>query len=636
MAQKAKRTIWIASQTTAHHRSRAIQLETLGFHVQFVKSLSEFEQRCEQFRPSTIILDTHTDRDQTKRYIHFISTNKTLAPTRTVLSLIEKERETCADATSANFRDIIPWDLTDDAWISRIKYATAAKPVDMPEQYCAISMNQPSVLHLSGRLVWIDETHARIEYRGKQTPGSLLTIKGTLAKLMGVDHITMTVDSVHRTQLHYRYSYAVICQWRVADSAIQRATEFVRRLKQERRGPRYRAFLAIQNSGLRKKIIDQFNQGSFEVNVALQRNQLPLEIQYFSPDLVIFDDKVISSLSDDELLALTAPLAKDIAIIVIGKEMDRSSIDWILKGRTIYYEETLTDDFFKTPEERYRVSQHERIEPQDLHRTYLASNHPCSYLDVELVARLKSLSPTSGMVALSIPMSSFVLARLEAPILKRALGRDVFVKIKRSYESNYDAHQPQFSNYAEFILSDVTHEESKILAKQLLTTTGEYFKSLGLLKEPNQTNPINLIKEAREIREIRDVKAITATPAILTPVLTPQAPTLESLTTETTKDHEKPDEQKIPSEAPEKSSKTSKIMAKKSKPFDLSDYIDPVIAKALGVFVIASIIMGFILYAASNVDEDFYKDSGKQYSDFFIRMRDAEPMPRPQKPSDPK
>ena len=65
---------------------------------------------------------------------------------------------------------------------------------------------------------------------------------------------------------------------------------------------------------------------------------------------------------------------------------------------------------------------------------------------------------------------------------------------------------------------------------------------------------------------------------------------------------------------------------------------DPILVKAFIVFIVAIGIMMMVLNVAMNIDDSFYRDHGREYSDFFQRMTNPEfrknnPPPRKPRPN---
>src|SRR5690606_7668117 len=118
-------------------------------------------------------------------------------------------------------------------------------------------------------IVWIARNSLRVESRARAPVGASFVLSGALADACGVTGISLTVRSSSRSNLLYRFSDGLICDWSVPASAKERTTEVLRTLSAEDPGPRCRIFVAIQNANLRKELLTQFDDPRFEISTAL-------------------------------------------------------------------------------------------------------------------------------------------------------------------------------------------------------------------------------------------------------------------------------------------------------------------------------------------------------------------------------
>lgn len=640
-SSSSKRTLWIVSQLTQDHERRSQALIGLGHNVVFATTLDQTVMEAEQTRPSTIIFDSLDDFDAFEKWLKTIIERRSLAATRLILNITRLDTEVSQAAWIAGFRDLISNDLPDKVWLSRVQFSSSSKALQVGDVDGSISLTSPATVTVPGRIVWINESHVRLEFKGQQALGSTMVLRGPLTKSLGTDHLSLTVDTHDRKHLLYRYSHAFECRWSVPDKDYNRVTEQIRLMRVGNKGPRRRAFIAGQDPLLRKSLTDLLSNEEFEVNVALQRSQINSELKFFSPDVFVIDDTLARSFDDDQIKDMMEALPNHaIAIVINSAESKKPFSKWLLQRAAapiLSYGRSLTEVLseIKQKIDSYVIDH----TPGTTDPVYLPLNHPLSAAELDLDAKLKLISPRYGALALSSPMSNFALAKLDAPIIQKSIGREIYIKIIHSYESRHLTHRADFSYICDFMLNDLSQHESTKLSQQIIQFIAYYYQEfntrIGLFNGPQ-----------KRFQSIQDPSGTLAHEAENKPnngTLTDAADTIDQGQTQEELQNltdKAPNEnvsqkQGIVDEEPNNQATTS--TGNKSIPsltFEWHAYVDPVIAKALGLFLVAAAIMGFILYTASNVEKPASEELGKVYSDFFIRMRDAEPIHRQVKPEE--
>ncbi|MCX6119814.1 MAG: hypothetical protein NT027_19945 [Proteobacteria bacterium] len=592
--KNGKPTIWVYDQEESQrHSERLSILRQMGFDIHIASDYASFVSATTSLRPSTIIVDTLKDTSQTEMILKDIAMNAELSSARSVLNLTMNSENLKRVAMSANVRDIIAWNIETPDWISRIQYATAPKPLDLTTLLCGVNINQPAVIRVPARLVWINQTHIRIECRGNQKVGNILSLSGPIAEAWGVDHISLTVESVHKDKLLFRFSQAIVARWRIPPPAMNQALSSIASLANQFREARIRIFLAVSKPELRRIAIDAISPERHEINVALTKSSLASELSFFSPDVVIFDDRVIGNLKDEEIIQIFQRTPTDIPLLVIGSNFNIEHVKNILIGRPVFAENNASPGTFANLVSKYNIVQH-------LHDSIVASqvsqimaDHPWSIAELEVTARLLQINPKNGILSLPFSVGTFALVRLDSPLFKKSIGQDVYIKITNIAESQFAIKNPQYTHTAEFIVSDLDQLQRKKVAETLLATISEYYQ-----KYFNSSK--NLVIEGTP------EKTAESKPEINSELLPEILPVVGADTESKSNSQEKqPDSEYAVN-------------------IDLKRHIDPVIVKALIVFALAGAVMIYIVYAASQVNEDTYKDHGKEYTELFKRMKDPE------------
>lgn len=610
MAQvsKGKRTFWLTDSLQGEHQKRAEQLSLLGYDVSFLKNMREALDSLGTIRPTCILIDANiTNQQSIAKSIEKLNQHPELSGTKFILSMHGQAPEAAKAAASENFRDIIPFELSNERWLQRFKHATSPKPVDLGRPLCEITMNQMAMAYAPARVVWISESHIRIECRGGQTIGSNLQITGSLANALGSPYISLTVESVHRNELLYRFSQALVCRWRVPEAQMEAAKITVRRAMSAHpsQANRFRAFVAISSAETRHALSQDLSRDQFEVKVALLRSTIAQELSFFSPDIIFFDQKIISSLEEIDLQLIASKLERDVKIVIFGTDEDTSDTTRIFTKQKIHIEPVYDTKKASSAVSSYELRSNGKVMEHSERRIHILPDQPWSRVELQMPARLTALNPAVGQISLPFSVAAFASIRLEAPILRKSLGRASYIRVLSNTEVASKTTPSQFAHHGSFYLADVTPAESAILSQVLLTMTNNYYQKQFI----ESSIQLEMLKITQN--ELQQAAGFTSSAGITDTAGDPGRFTTEEKISSA--------QQKITAQP-----KPFHKSARYAQPFKISDYLDPVLAKAVLVFIIAmSIVLG-LLSLASKIDPSFYKDHGRQYSDFFLRMSDPE------------
>jgi hypothetical protein len=479
MAAKGKRTFWVAPAITPLHTQRIEQLNKNGFDVVILKGFQEILVATAAGRPSCLLVDTpEGDPDSTLKLMNDLTGLAELNGVRFILSSVTPSTDAMALAVAENFRDILPLKLPDEMWLQRILYTTAIKATPaFPAPLCEISMNQFAVVRVPARVVWINETHIRIECRGSMQAGSTLQMTGPISQAFGVGHIGLTVESVRKNQLRFRFSQALVCRWRVPGANTASVSTMIRTLLTSAQNEsKLRAYVVVSSAAIRKTLTTELNPGVFELKIGLQRHTIPSEIEYFSPDVIFLDSPIVKAMSGPELDAILSTIPGDVPIVVFGSDVEKVKLTAATRNRTVFYEPSPNPAHLAEAGKRYRVVAHAHGGDSATPMAQIKAEDAWSKIEVHVPARLVSLNASVGEIALPFSIGVFTLAKLEAPLLRKALGRDPFIKITDSTERASDFNITQFNQHCHFYLADTTQSEQITLAGVLVNMLAEYYK----------------------------------------------------------------------------------------------------------------------------------------------------------------
>lgn len=615
MAVKRRRTFWITSSVTGLHEHRASLLKKNGFDVTFVSSTQDAIRLARDARPICIIVDSPLNNDPSSILgIQNLIREPELNGVRFIGSLSRQSPDLVRIAVSENLRDLIPLAISDVKWLQRMLYANSAKFDGKILHNHDIGLDQTASVISSARIVWINRTHIRIECRGSYVLGSKLTVSGALSKAFSVPNLNLKIERIENDRLLYRYSQALICRWNLAAASQIKADEILSRFFENKPSHKIRAFAAVSRQTLRTTLAKSLNPGTFFVITGLQKINLAHEVGYFTPNVLFLDDKLLESLSDDNLAEIASRLPETSPIIVYGEALDK--IQKHFPNHRIFCEPSLQQSHLENAQQRYEIKVD--VDSADGQPVCpIPSEHPWSRIGIHNPARLTGLSPSAGKLDLPGPLGNFTLATLDAPILRQTLGRNPVIKIVANKSIDPESG---FANESEFYLADTTTHEESLLASTLLELLAESFGLPAIASSSsNQHAIMNTTLSSVSLSE-------TASQSLEQDAIGGGFNGSSAL-----KDSGSPDRQsrernlsRVDSMIGRSSAKTGshggKVILKTTKAVRRGFKVDLTIVKALMLLALFTGILILVLRVAEQVGANRKNELGKEYSDFFFRM----------------
>ena len=618
MPAKGKRTFWVMTAVTPLHTQRIELLNKNGFDVVSLKNFQEILDATGAGRPSCIIVDTpEGDSASTLKLMKDLTGLAELNGVRFILSSVTPSTDAMLLAVAENFRDILPLNLSDEMWLQRIQYTTATKPTQkFSAPLCEISMNQFAVVRVPARVVWINETHIRIECRGSMQAGSTLQMTGAVSESFGVGHIGLTVESIHKNQLLFRFSQALVCRWRVPAANAEAVSKMIRTmLASTQNDSKLRAYVVASNPGFRKALSTDLNPLHFELKIGLQRYTVPNEIEYFSPDVIFLDAPIVKAMTGVELVTIFNKVPGDVPLVIYGEDVEKAKLTAAIHNRPVFYEKSPNATHLADASRRYRIIPHAHGADSTTPIAQIKADHGWSKIEVHVPARLVSLNASVGEISLPFCVGAFTLAKLEAPLLHKALGRDPYIKITDSVEKSSDLNISQFNQHAHFYIADSTLSEQITLADFLVNMLAEYYKKyFSSTVTPSLQPPRSLASlQAAPVQKV----------LIAREEVNPDAPTVKPLPVPA-----KPIIEFKKSVATDYGVAISTTIANTQTKFvgAVKKNVDLTVIKAVVTLVILG---GIAAYVASHADSTHFREQFKAESEIFKKIAD----PRAFKPN---
>lgn len=468
--QKKRRTFWLADTVTAQHRDRALLLQQKGFDIQFFTSIDVVIQELEQKRAAVIVVSDDGDETVTETMVTQLMGIPEVQGARLILVRGAASERLNFLAACANFRDVIPFDLDEKQWLNRFMFATASGPVRLPQPVAQISASHIAAAAFPARLTWISERRLRFESRVRPPAGATLNLGGYLAAALGIPSISCMVVETQRSHLLYRFSDAVIADWTVPQAVRPKMLETLELLKQQDPGPRCRVFLAVQSPNLRSEILSNFADPRFEVTTALSKQGISEEPRFFSPDVIFFETALAMEDDGVRFAQMMANTHESATIVLVGDASGATEVQQFAKrfpGRRIVLMPKLVRNVTQSVANRYLHVSARRMLSEEPEARQLLPENPLSLAEVSFPARVTRLHPTAIQVAMPFAVGNFALGRVEAPALRKLIGRNPCVKITATYQDTHPEAQG-FVYLADAALADLTSDEQKRLGEGLM------------------------------------------------------------------------------------------------------------------------------------------------------------------------
>jgi hypothetical protein len=470
-----RRAFWLVDSVTSRMRDRALLLHAQGIDVQFFSNSDSFLKELDSRRAGIIIVSDHDTLLATEKIFTLLMNTPEIQGAKMIYSCSSASYNLRMFAAGLGFRDIVPEDLDDRHWLHRIRFAVASKPIDFQQPAIQTSMHQISALSLPTRIIWIAKDTMRLECRARAPIGSSFVLSGALADAFGVNSVSLTVRSTTKSNLLYRFSDALICEWSVPNSAKERTTEILRNISAEDPGPRCRVFVAIQNPSLRRELLNQFDDPRFEISTALQKNSITNDPKFFSPDMVLIES-TLCSFEDEQFSVMMQNLPEHTAVAIFGKLENFSSIRTKYAPRTILTMNSVPKDIRASALNRFMPIRQKIDDLALIGGSYIPSENPLSLGEISFSTRMTRIHPTAVTLGLPFPVANFALARIDCPYIRKSTGRNLIMKVTSVYRSSAD-QSLKHSYIAEGYLADASPEEQKLLAETIVTTQTDALKN---------------------------------------------------------------------------------------------------------------------------------------------------------------
>jgi hypothetical protein len=474
--QRRKRIYWLTNKLSSQVTAIEQELKTEGYHCDFFSTLDALMSALAARRTAMIVVGDLGSLERDAAAVRYLAQRPELQGVRFVLANNHPRPPVMAMAAAFNFRDILPLDLPPAQWASRFAFATSTNPDTIPQTSAMIGMNQLASVHVPARVVWISGQQIWVESRLEAPPGTTLNLHGSLADAVGISSLKMEVVSTRNSYLFYRFSQASVCRWSVPEKFEQPVKYVLKDLRASGVGPSCRIFLALESSQLRNELIEALPAPTFKVSAALHKQGITIEPKYFSPDIVIVEDVVASEGGGAGFAGMMNNVESHVPVLVIGDKVDFASLRALYHHRPVFQMPQRIDIIRESIKHRFMGRSAMTHADMQSDAVFLPPEHPLSFAEISVPARLGRIHPLQGSVMTGLPVGRFALVKIEAPLLTKLYGRPLFAKLTSSYKDP----RPDRALHpwvADFAFSDLDQEQRRQLSEALPQFVQEQMKA---------------------------------------------------------------------------------------------------------------------------------------------------------------
>ncbi|WP_141735662.1 hypothetical protein [Oligoflexus tunisiensis] len=453
---------WISATAHPAMQEKIDILKKVKVEVKVLPDFPALARTYPATRLNTIVIDDGILDGKNLDLLGRLTSHPEYAGVRFILSISHHQNEIVKRAIALGFRDVIPIDLSPDLWIRRYSFAASGQAADMADPYPQVTMKNISSLHIPARIAWMNERELWLESRLTPPVGTILTLGGGLAELMGVKHLTLKVMAHHKTHLHFRYSDALLCRWEVAKIHQDKKSVLKEFFRQQPRVIPIRIYGIIRAPELRRDLLRRLDPQKFQVSIALNKTNMIHEPRFIGPDIIIIEDRMCMGPNRAAFKEMLDYLSPDVPILIVGPQGIEEPFADISKNFRLLRSAKLPTNL-----DEYLIQQTGKTGPTQVGVTYIPKNHRMSFAHVMVPARLTRLHPDAAQLAIAWPLGRFGICGLEAPLFHHTLGRSVAFKVTSCHD-HARANLQEFPYKIDGLLVDIRQAERRRLKDYLI------------------------------------------------------------------------------------------------------------------------------------------------------------------------
>ncbi|MDD9950879.1 MAG: hypothetical protein OXT67_04865 [Zetaproteobacteria bacterium] len=475
--------LWLTPEKDAFQQSATERLAQLDIACTWVHSIEQLTAQLHAKRPLSILVSDTPTRELPATYITRLGGIDVARKTRWILLYHRERRSLFRLAASCQFRDCIPMELDMRSWGDRLRFALAGKGVLPNIQTTRMHIRESTNIILPAKLVWIDRQSIRIEGYTNPPLASELILAGGLIREAFSQAITVQVEKVEKQHLNYRFSNAVEGSWRVPGLTQDEALHHLHIHRQPSAPKKGRIYVVVRQKSIREHITAGFSNHEYDLQYALQTQNIVKEPQFYSPDLIFLDAGLMQPPQQREYLhECLEHLPPQATMIIVGDQLQSKDLEHhqhLLTSERLKLVPLLTQDYMR----QLRLGlERSRAADDHLNKIFLERADELSCVYLKTTARMVEVNASSAYLEFDFPVRKYAIMEMTSPLLSEWLQSSAMLKVMSVQPTptptpaeKQDATTQRFLTYCFFC--DLSGRKRHVLAHALLRYFGT---SLGI------------------------------------------------------------------------------------------------------------------------------------------------------------
>lgn len=467
MARSTQALFWITDIQDPKSLDIVMALQEVGYETYFFKTVPELLKKLPEKRSRVILFGLHgkgnpKPDEVVEKQLFELASVPELNGASLILEGYDHSSRIKSIAASCNFREILPRRISDNQFVNRILIAVNRKSIQQVWKGMAIHADEKAAAFLPARMTWIDAEEIRVEAGFVPPVGAKIWLKGDLFQDLGIDRISVQIRSLQRQDLSYRFSHAFIAEWGLQSSSSISKQDIVDKVKANLSDKQEKVFLAVQNPKIREKLSEYFTREGYDVRTALSRNSVLREPLFLTPDVIVFEDALLSNDGfRQELLSTIKDKFQPSHFVLISAEGDPHEVLSLVhpERKGVLIDKSAQDLNTRIMRELPKASQ-----DQNSKKGFFAINHPSSLVEALLPCRVQTVSPHGGNVVLPTYVKPFSIFRLEWTGFKKGGASGCYIKSIHSGEDTTRTDRYRYSSV--FLFADLPPLDQKAILSQ--------------------------------------------------------------------------------------------------------------------------------------------------------------------------
>lgn len=425
---KRRGVYWLSTEITENHHEKRKLLESRNYDVQFFNTLDSMIEKIRSNRVFIIVVGDEGPDIFVLEAIRKLSRMPEIHGARLILSTSRHDSGLLYAAACEGFRDALAVNLGDEEWGNRFDFSISGNRQELPSPVPQVTCKSEVEVSVPSRIVQISSDRLWLESRIAPDVGTELSLSGSIFESMGLGKVTITVEELSRNNLHFRFSEAIVASWRSEEKDAKQVFSEFSEIQKFKKEFQPKIFMAIQSPALRNSLLRHFENTNFDVRTALQKRTLVDGPKYFSPQILIIEERLVVGEHLRRFNTMAHNLSSTSTIVVIGSDDHKSALQGAALGRKLVFYKRIPKNFIESLSQYLKNSSN--CDPKIEGKAYcIPHDHEYSYAGLSIPGRMVRIHPAMTRIAVPVPVGLFGMVRVDSSFLHKVIGRYPFSKV---------------------------------------------------------------------------------------------------------------------------------------------------------------------------------------------------------------